>query len=107
MPNPFAKTRKLHEPYAIFINNQGWQWRVLKTYKQPSSEAKDKFARWYVAAVSPMTDMRWEYGDTYATEIKNFGQLASADAEWLELQVLRFFNLDWLIASKVFYRLIH
>jgi hypothetical protein len=58
MPNPFAKTRKLHEPYAIFINNQGWQWRVLKTYKQPSSEAKDKFARWYVAAVSPMTDMR-------------------------------------------------
>jgi hypothetical protein len=53
MPNPFAKTRKLHEPYAIFINNQGWQWRVLKTYKQPSSEAKDKFARWYVAAISP------------------------------------------------------
>jgi hypothetical protein len=52
MPNPFAKTRELHEPYAIFINNQGWQWRVLKTYKQPSSEAKDKFARWYVAAVS-------------------------------------------------------
>jgi hypothetical protein len=53
MPNPFAKTRKLHEPYAIFINNQGWEWRILKTYKQPSSEAKDKFARWYVAAVSP------------------------------------------------------
>jgi hypothetical protein len=53
MPNPFAKTRKLHEPYAIFINNQGWQWRILKTYKQPSSEAKDKFARWYVAATSP------------------------------------------------------
>jgi hypothetical protein len=68
MPNPFAKTRQLHKPYAIFINNQGWQWRVLKTYKQPSSEAKDKFARWYVAAISPMTDMRWEYGDTYATE---------------------------------------
>jgi hypothetical protein len=57
MPNPFAKTRKLHEPYAIFINNQGWEWRILKTYKQPSSEAKDKFARWYVAATSPMT---WE-----------------------------------------------
>jgi hypothetical protein len=53
MPNPFAKTRKLHEPYAIFINNQGWEWRILKTYKQPSSEAKDKFARWYVAATSP------------------------------------------------------
>jgi hypothetical protein len=84
MPNPFAKTRKLHEPYAIFINNQGWEWRILKTYKQPSSEAKDKFARWYVAAISPMTDMRWEYGDTYATEIKNFGQLASADSEWLK-----------------------
>jgi hypothetical protein len=71
MPNPFAKTRQLHEPYAIFINNQGWEWRVLKTYKQPSSEAKDKFARWYVAATSPhMGEGNWEYGDTYATEIK-------------------------------------
>ena len=85
MPNPFAKTRKLHEPYAIFINNQGWQWRVLKTYKQPSSEAKDKFARWYVAATSPhMGEGNWEYGDTYATEIKNFGQLVSADSEWIK-----------------------
>jgi hypothetical protein len=95
MPNPFAKTRQLHEPYAIFINNQGWQWRVLKTYKQPSSEAKDKFARWYVAAISPMTDMRWEYGDTYATEIKNFGQLVSADSEWLKAYSMT--ELEWAI----------
>ena len=85
MPNPFAKTRKLHEPYAIFINNQGWEWRILKTYKQPSSEAKDKFARWYVAATSPhMGEGNWEYGDTYKEEIIRHRRLHTGTPEWKE-----------------------
>ena len=35
MANKFAKTRKINEPYAIYKNNDGWEWRILKTYKQP------------------------------------------------------------------------
>lgn len=83
MANPFAKTRPQDNPYAIYRNHQGWEWRVLKTYKMPKSEAKDPYARWLVAATSPMMfDGEYEMGDTYAQEIKQFGQLVDADPEW-------------------------
>jgi len=83
MPNPFNKTRPQDTPYATYRNSQGWEWRVLKTYKQPSSEAKDPYARWFVAATSPMMhDGQYEMGDTYAREIKQFGHLVDADPEW-------------------------
>ena len=36
MSNPFGKTRKESEPYAIYANSQGWIWKVLKTYKKHS-----------------------------------------------------------------------
>jgi hypothetical protein len=85
MPNPFAKTRPQEKPYAIYRNNQGWEWRVLKTYKMPKSEAKDPYARWFVAATSPlMHDGQYEMGDTYAAEIKKYGQLVLADDGWME-----------------------
>jgi hypothetical protein len=85
MPNPFSKTRPQEKPYAIYRNSQGWEWRVLKTYKMPKSEAKDPYARWFVAATSPhMHDGEYEMGDTYAAEIKQFGQLVLADDGWIE-----------------------
>ena len=42
MANPFAKSRKIDQPYAIYQGPSGWEWRVLKTYKQPANEAKDQ-----------------------------------------------------------------
>ena len=85
MANKFAKTRDINEPYAIYKDGGGWEWRILKTYKQPKSEAKDPYARWFVAATSPlMHDGQFEYGDTCASEVKSNGRLVVAETEWLE-----------------------
>ena len=76
----FGKTRKADQPYATYANRDGWVWKVLKTYKHSSAETKDPYARWFVAATSPMMQGGgYEMGDTYAQEIKNFGQLVDAD----------------------------
>ena len=81
----FGKTRDQAKPYAIYKNDQGWEWRVLKTYKHSSAELKDPYARWFVAATSPMMhEGSYELGDTYAAEIKQFGQLVLADDGWLD-----------------------
>ena len=84
MPNPFAKTRQIDNPHAIYTAGD-IEWRILKTYKMPKSEAKDPYARWFVAATSPlMHDGQFEYGDTYKTEITRNAALISGDPEWLE-----------------------
>lgn len=84
MANPFRKTAPIDAPYATFVNSQGWEWRILRTYKQPSSEAKDPYARWFVAARSPLTYGDWEYGDTYKTEVLHYGRLLTSTPEWKE-----------------------
>jgi len=83
MSNPFRKTRKENEPYAIYSNSQGWVWKVLKTYKKPENEKKDPYARWFVAATSPlMQSNNFEYGDTYAKDILAYGSLVEATDNW-------------------------
>jgi|TARA_R110002020_G_scaffold270921_1_gene486205 hypothetical protein len=85
MKNPFNKKRKENEPYAIYEGGNGFEWRILKTYKSPESEAKDPYARWLVAATSNlMQGGGYESGDTYASEIKKYGRLVKADDTWLE-----------------------
>ena len=84
MANQFGKTRPQEKPYAIYRNNQGWEWRVLKTYKTPKSEAKDPYARWFVAAKSPMTFGSWELGDTYKSEVMRYGRISEATPEFYE-----------------------
>jgi hypothetical protein len=84
MSNPFAKSRKTDMPYAIYQAPQGWEWRVLKTYKTPANEARDKYARWMVAAKSPNTFGSFEMGDTYAVDILTYGRLIAATPEWIE-----------------------
>lgn len=86
MANPFAKSRKTDAPYAIYQGSGGWEWRVLKTYKQPENEAKDQYARWMVAAKSPHTYGEFEMGDTYAKEILTYGRLVAATPEWVAAQ---------------------
>jgi len=81
--NSFGKTRPEDTPYATYANSQGGVWKVLKTYKHSSSEAKDPYARWFVAATSPMMhDGGYEMGDTYARDITQSGQLVDADPAW-------------------------
>lgn len=81
----FGKSRNQDKPYAIYKNASGWEWRVLKTYKHSSAELKDPYARWFVAATSPMMpEGAYELGDTYAAEVRDLGQLIMADKGWLE-----------------------
>ena len=78
----FGKTRSQDKPYAVYANDQGWVWKILKTYKHSSAEVNDPYARWFVAATSPMMyGGEYEMGDTYAREITQFGQLVDADSQ--------------------------
>ena len=83
MPNPFAKTRPVENPYAIYIAN-GFTFHVCKTYKMPKHESKDAYARWFVWAKSPMTYDQFEGGDTYRNEIIRSARLVACDPQWLE-----------------------
>ena len=57
--------------------------KFSKLTKHSSAEVKDPYARWFVAATSPMMyGGEYEMGDTYAREITQFGQLVDADPEW-------------------------
>ena len=79
----FGKARTKETPYAVYKNSQGWEWRVLQTYKHSSAEQNDPYARWFVAATSPhMHGGGFELGDTYAREITQYGQLVDADPAW-------------------------
>jgi hypothetical protein len=82
--NPFGKGRKQDAPYAIYTSNSGWEWRILKTYKLPANEARDEWARWFVAARSPHTYGSFELGDTYRRDVITHGRLVAAEPEWLE-----------------------
>jgi hypothetical protein len=82
MANPFAKTRPIENPYAIYEGPAGFEWRVLKTYKLAKNE--DMYSRWMVAAKSDATFGSFEMGDTYAIEVKRYGRLVAADPAWQE-----------------------
>jgi hypothetical protein len=86
MPNPFGKSRKTENPYAIYRAGD-MTWHVLKTYKQVKNE--DTYARWFVAAKSDATFGSFELGDTYALEVKRYGQLVAAEPAWLEAYDIR------------------
>jgi len=81
MPNPFGKSRKTENPYAIYIGPAGFQWRILKTYKLAKNE--DQYARWMVAAKSDATFGSFELGDTYKVDVTRYGRLVAADPGWL------------------------
>lgn len=83
MRNPFGKTKKENEPYAIYSNYHGFVWKVLKTYKKPENEKKDPYARWFCSVTSPlMHNGSYEYGDTYVKDILTNGVLRQATDEW-------------------------
>lgn len=67
--NLCAKVRPQDNPYEIWVDGD-WEWRVLKKYKSPEGEAKDKYARWFCAVKSPYTHGGYELGDVYVNDIK-------------------------------------
>lgn len=70
IPNHCAKRVTPEEAYAVYSDGYTTHW-VLKKYKNPLEEEKDLYAKWYVASKSPGTLGSYEYGDTYAANIKN------------------------------------
>ena len=83
MANPFAKTRPIDQPHAIYEGG-AMTWRILKTYKLAKNETGDPYARWMVAVKSDATYGWFDMGDTYRSEIERYGTLVAATPEWLE-----------------------
>ena len=96
--NPFGKGRKQDAPYAIYAAGS-FEWRVLKTYKQPANELKDPYARWFVAAKSDHTYGSFELGDTYKQEVVRYGRLVAATEEWAK--AYRGLSLEELMLPSV------
>jgi hypothetical protein len=90
MPNNFAKTRDIENPYATYRvdnpdNGMYFEWRVLKAWQTRESEKKKPYGRWFCAVKSPMTYGSWEMGDVYANEILEVNpKLIQAEAQWIE-----------------------
>jgi hypothetical protein len=84
MSNPFGKTVDTENPYATYVNSDGWEWLVLKTYQMPCNE--DHESRWFVAVKSPFTFGRWEIGDEYASNILLNASLLRGEStyEWIK-----------------------
>ncbi len=94
LANPFADLCETDTPHAIYQAPGGWEWRVLKTYTAPENEAKDRYARWMVAAKSDQTFGSFEMGDTYAKDILTYGRLVSATQDWFNVHASKGFSLN-------------
>ena len=70
------KTRDVDKPYEIWEGVHPLfgkaELRVLKKYQKPSIEAKNEYARWFVAVKSQATFGTWDMGDTYIKDILPF-----------------------------------
>lgn len=77
--NAWAKTRDKGQPYAVYQNNSGWTWRVLKAYQNREKERANPYARWFCFVTSPFCP-EGEYGDTYVSDIVHASKEISRDA---------------------------
>ena len=80
MPNLFAKTRKVNDPYEIYRAG-GWEWRVLKKWQIDDNKP---YARWFCAVKSPFTEPGYDMGDTYVSEILSVAQKVEFDPNTIE-----------------------
>ena len=86
--NPFGKSRKKDEPYAIFAGDGAFgrtECRVLKTYQMPDKEKLNPYARWFVAIKTDFTYGSFDMGDSYIKDAKGLLPLVAATPEWLEV----------------------
>lgn len=86
--NLCGKTRKVNDPYEVWIMEDAaggkWEWRVLKKYQSPENEAKNQYARWFVACKSPFTHGGYDMGDSYVREITNYARQVNLNEYELE-----------------------
>lgn len=86
LKNPCGKSRKVGNPYEIWISYNGqWEWHVLKKYQSPEGEAKNPYARWFCAVYSPITREQmsngYELGDVYVKDIEDNATRTYVDEE--------------------------
>jgi len=75
MKNECGKTRKIDNPYEIWVSFDGtWEWKVLKKYQGQDMEDKNPYARWFCGVKSPFTYGDYELGDVYVSEIKRYAK---------------------------------
>jgi hypothetical protein len=68
MKNLCGKMRTKDNPYEVWRNLYGWEWRVLKKWQTPEKEALNPFARWFCWVSSPFCP-QGEMGDVYLSDI--------------------------------------
>lgn len=68
MANPYGKSRKADNPYAIYKDGD-WEYRILKLNQAPANAAKNEYASAFCAVSSPMTGSSPDLGDTYLNDI--------------------------------------
>ena len=85
--NLAGKTRDVNHPYEVWVAGD-WEWRILKKYKGPEAEAKDRYARWLTAVKSPMTYGSYDLGDTYVVDVQNYGVLVAQEQDGVLIDVL-------------------
>ena len=79
MSNHALKERKQDNPYEIWTNPQGWEWRVLKKWQVDDAKP---YGRWFCAVRSPFTYGDFEYGDTYVKDVKENAILVYRDPNY-------------------------
>jgi hypothetical protein len=80
--NLCGKSRKVDAPYAVFRSEDGWEWKVLKTYQAPEEESLNPYARWFCSVSSPFTHGGYDMGDVYVRDVGP--ELVAAEAIFLE-----------------------
>lgn len=70
--NLCGKTRKVNEPYEVWVAGPEWEWRVLKKYQSPEAEAVNPYARWLCAVKGSGTFGGYDMGDTYIADIVRY-----------------------------------
>lgn len=76
--------RKVNQPYEVYVNSFGWEWRVLKKYQSPDREVANPYARWFCAVKSPATFSGYDLGDAYVVEIRRNARKVTFDEKSLE-----------------------
>ena len=70
--NLLGKSRNTQDPYAIYEGYGPFgktEMRLLKTYQLPINEAKNTYARWFVAVKSEATHGSYDMGDSYPMQV--------------------------------------
>ena len=86
--NECAKKRTKDNPYEIWKNAQGWEWRVLKKNQSPEKENGNPFASWVCAVYNPMFG-GWSEGNTYVADVINGAYRVDNPEEGMALKVAR------------------